>query len=413
MRPSRPSRLIRAVFSYLYGEPIRQGNRAIFFYLLGLAIVVFWTQYTLNTAQGLADTAKTSFYAGGWERAAELYAEAAQARDRVFPWESELSKEWRRKALITREALKKHGSVEKSAEEDIAALVESVDLDSKPRDQKPSGGEAGEWWERLDRQSAGSGEKRAEYAAAAAPKTEKKAGYIAPDAIPPKAAVPSSWSALHEVSRAALNYAFYAIVAALVVAGFGMVSKLSAEILFFSKAPAEDEPPPAATKEAPKKKGKKGKQEDWEQPQQQQQQQQKPAKQKQKKPPKPPAKPAQEKEEEEPEQEEPVVEEFNELDHDDGQDEQDDDEPPMVHIKDDYVFDSFMCPLTGKIMVDPVICMDGVTYERSAITEYFARLKKGKKIISPVTGERMDSTDILPNTAVRTLIKEMNNNNKP
>merc|ERR1711879_402376 len=33
-------------------------------------------------------------------------------------------------------------------------------------------------------------------------------------------------------------------------------------------------------------------------------------------------------------------------------------------------YGSFLCPLTGRLMIDPVVAADGHTYERRAIEEY-------------------------------------------
>lgn len=41
----------------------------------------------------------------------------------------------------------------------------------------------------------------------------------------------------------------------------------------------------------------------------------------------------------------------------------------------------WICPITSEIMSDPVICEDGFSYERSAITAWFSRDKK----TSPMT----------------------------
>lgn len=56
------------------------------------------------------------------------------------------------------------------------------------------------------------------------------------------------------------------------------------------------------------------------------------------------------------------------------------------------------CPLTHKIMTDPVICSDGWTYEKSAIREQLVVAE-----VSPVTGETLFG-GVRPNYLVKQLI---------
>ena len=55
-------------------------------------------------------------------------------------------------------------------------------------------------------------------------------------------------------------------------------------------------------------------------------------------------------------------------------------------------------------IVDPVIAMDGSTYERMAIRGWLAA-QHGGPLRSPVTQETMPSAMLLPNLAFRSLIK--------
>ena len=64
--------------------------------------------------------------------------------------------------------------------------------------------------------------------------------------------------------------------------------------------------------------------------------------------------------------------------------------------------DSFQCPLTMEVMTDPVITADGQTYERTEIEKWFALGNR----TSPLTGEELPSTNLLPNIALRTVIRE-------
>jgi hypothetical protein len=63
--------------------------------------------------------------------------------------------------------------------------------------------------------------------------------------------------------------------------------------------------------------------------------------------------------------------------------------------------DDFLCPITLDIMKDPVICQDGYTYERVAITQ---ALKK--KSISPMTNLPIDPNIMIPNSSLLQLINE-------
>ena len=67
--------------------------------------------------------------------------------------------------------------------------------------------------------------------------------------------------------------------------------------------------------------------------------------------------------------------------------------------------DFLMCPITHQVMIDPVVAKDGNTYEREAIQLWFKNSQT-----SPVTSEYMDSQDLWPNHAMRSIIKEFCHN---
>jgi hypothetical protein len=77
-------------------------------------------------------------------------------------------------------------------------------------------------------------------------------------------------------------------------------------------------------------------------------------------------------------------------------------EPAAAGVVAYFVLDSFQCPLTMEMMRDPVMTADGQTYERAAIEEWFALGKR----TSPLTGEELPSTNLLPNIALRKVIRE-------
>jgi hypothetical protein len=61
----------------------------------------------------------------------------------------------------------------------------------------------------------------------------------------------------------------------------------------------------------------------------------------------------------------------------------------------------FYCPITLKIMQDPVICEDGITYERTSI------LSLGENI-NPITLLPINTNIIIENRAIKHLIEEFN-----
>lgn len=62
--------------------------------------------------------------------------------------------------------------------------------------------------------------------------------------------------------------------------------------------------------------------------------------------------------------------------------------------------DAFVCPITREYMKDPVICLDGHTYERDAIEEW---LKSHSR--SPKTNQPLASLRLIPNHALRASIE--------
>ncbi|XP_067004691.2 WD repeat, SAM and U-box domain-containing protein 1 isoform X2 [Anabrus simplex] len=60
----------------------------------------------------------------------------------------------------------------------------------------------------------------------------------------------------------------------------------------------------------------------------------------------------------------------------------------------------FLCPITHEVMLDPVICADGFTYERAAINEWFL----SGRFTSPMTNAHLSDTKCIPNTALKMAI---------
>lgn len=61
----------------------------------------------------------------------------------------------------------------------------------------------------------------------------------------------------------------------------------------------------------------------------------------------------------------------------------------------------FRCPISGVIMVDPVLMTDGYSYERSAAEAWV-----DSNNTSPKTKEILRNRDLVPNTALKAAIQE-------
>eukprot|EP00808_Paulinella_micropora_P029352 g15250.t1 len=72
----------------------------------------------------------------------------------------------------------------------------------------------------------------------------------------------------------------------------------------------------------------------------------------------------------------------------------------LDQVSEDDIPAEFLCPISYTIMMDPVTLMDGHSYERSVITEWFVR----GHTTSPLTGAPLPSTVIKPNFALRASI---------
>jgi hypothetical protein len=58
--------------------------------------------------------------------------------------------------------------------------------------------------------------------------------------------------------------------------------------------------------------------------------------------------------------------------------------------------EEFMCPITHTIMTDPVLCSDGITYERSAIEEWLMMSSR-----SPILGTELMSAVLVPDMTLK------------
>jgi hypothetical protein len=62
--------------------------------------------------------------------------------------------------------------------------------------------------------------------------------------------------------------------------------------------------------------------------------------------------------------------------------------------------EAYYCPITQEVMKDPVVDIDGNSYERTAIEDWLAR-----NTTSPITRNPLQITDLRPNRALRTCIE--------
>mmetsp|Transcript_14025 Transcript_14025/g.32678 ORF Transcript_14025/g.32678 Transcript_14025/m.32678 type:complete len:325 (+) Transcript_14025:469-1443(+) len=66
----------------------------------------------------------------------------------------------------------------------------------------------------------------------------------------------------------------------------------------------------------------------------------------------------------------------------------------------------FICSITCELMVDPVICMDGHTYERTAIERWLqSQIGRNGGFTSPKTNALLPNRTLLPNFALREAIE--------
>jgi hypothetical protein len=67
----------------------------------------------------------------------------------------------------------------------------------------------------------------------------------------------------------------------------------------------------------------------------------------------------------------------------------------------DQIDSLFICPITQDVMKDPVICSDGYTYERAAISQWMST-----KNTSPLTNQPFLHSNLTPNHMLRSSIQE-------
>ncbi|CAK8566790.1 unnamed protein product [Lathyrus sativus] len=70
--------------------------------------------------------------------------------------------------------------------------------------------------------------------------------------------------------------------------------------------------------------------------------------------------------------------------------------------------DDYRCPISLELMTDPVTVSTGQTYNRASIQQWF----EAGNITCPKTGEKLVSTEVFPNTALKTIIQKFCYNNR-
>lgn len=78
------------------------------------------------------------------------------------------------------------------------------------------------------------------------------------------------------------------------------------------------------------------------------------------------------------------------------------DQLPLHLITRDDIPIEYICPITQEIMLEPVTCSDGFTYEKRAITEWFL----SGKYTSPMTNVVLENTDYVVNNDLRNEIHQ-------
>lgn len=73
------------------------------------------------------------------------------------------------------------------------------------------------------------------------------------------------------------------------------------------------------------------------------------------------------------------------------------DEAPYTPLKNPL----FYCPISRRIMVEPVICADGHTYDRGSIEGWMHHFN-----LSPITAVKLDHKNLTPNSYIIQLMSE-------
>ncbi|XP_073287007.1 putative U-box domain-containing protein 42 [Primulina huaijiensis] len=84
--------------------------------------------------------------------------------------------------------------------------------------------------------------------------------------------------------------------------------------------------------------------------------------------------------------------------------------PQFAHTE--PLYGTFFCPLSKKVMEDPVTLDSGVTYERKEITEWLDKLEDSEEIFCPKSGQKLKNKNLNANGALKATIDEWKERNE-
>ncbi|XP_075485576.1 putative U-box domain-containing protein 42 [Primulina tabacum] len=84
--------------------------------------------------------------------------------------------------------------------------------------------------------------------------------------------------------------------------------------------------------------------------------------------------------------------------------------PQFAHME--PLYDTFFCPLSKKVMEDPVTLDSGVTYERNEITEWLDKNEDSEEIFCPKSGQKLKTKNLSTNAALKATIDEWKERNE-
>lgn len=76
------------------------------------------------------------------------------------------------------------------------------------------------------------------------------------------------------------------------------------------------------------------------------------------------------------------------------------------------LYETFFCPLTDKIMEEPVTIESGVTYDKTAIVEWFDKFGSSVDIFCPKSGQKLHTRSFNANVALQATIDEWKERNE-
>lgn len=85
---------------------------------------------------------------------------------------------------------------------------------------------------------------------------------------------------------------------------------------------------------------------------------------------------------------------------------------PQVAQSMEPMYETFFCPLSKKIMDDPVTTDTGITYERKAIIEWISKFGSREEIVCPKSGQKLKTIFLRPNMALKATIDEWKDRNE-